>query len=134
MDQIQVSKVKFVDSQEIGRVRERKKPRGGGRNESSIGKGNLASGFESMLDARIHGAKVGARTHSAEVTRLGATDLGSEVPGRAQQGILGGVDVVGTSVPEYMAPSSAPQILAPTSVPCILRRAWIQSVRPSFPC
>ena len=41
----------------------------------------------------------------AKVTRLGATDLGSEVPGRAQQGILGGVDVAGTSAPEYMAPS-----------------------------
>jgi len=29
----------------------------------------------------------------AEVTRLGATDLGAKVPGRALQGILGGVDV-----------------------------------------
>ena len=56
----------------------------------------------------------------AEVTRLGATDLGSEVPGRAQQGILGGVHMAGTSAPEFMAPSSAPQILAPTSEPCIL--------------
>ena len=59
-------------------------------------------------------------THGAEVTCLGATDLGSEVPGRAQQGILGDVDVAGTSVPEYMASSSAPQILAPSSAPCIL--------------
>ena len=42
---------------------------------------------------------VGARTHGSEVTRLGATDLGSEVPGRAQQAILGGVDVAGTSEP-----------------------------------
>ena len=40
---------------------------------------------------------VGARTLGSEVTRLGATDLSSEVPGRAQQGILGGVDVAGTS-------------------------------------
>ena len=40
---------------------------------------------------------VGARTHDVEVKRLGATDLGSEVPGRAQQGILGGVHVAGTS-------------------------------------
>ena len=63
---------------------------------------------------------VGARTHGAEVTRLGATDLGFKVPGRAQQGILGGVDVTGTSTQEYMAPSSAPQILAPTSKPYIL--------------
>jgi len=60
---------------------------------------------------------IGARTHDAEVTRLGATDLGSELPGRAQQIILGGVDVAGTSAPEYMAPSSAPWILAPTSEP-----------------
>ena len=45
-------------------------------------------------------------THGAEVTRLGATDLGSEVPGRTQQDILGGVDVAGTSASEYMAPSS----------------------------
>ena len=43
-----------------------------------------------------------------EVTRLGATDLGAEVPGRALQEILGGVDVTGISTPEYMAPSSAP--------------------------
>ena len=49
--------------------------------------------------------EVGARTYGVEVTRLGATDLSSNVPGRAQQGILGGVDVAGTSAPEYMAPS-----------------------------
>ena len=42
---------------------------------------------------------VGARTHGSEVTRLGATDLGSEVPGHAQQDILGDVDVTGTSEP-----------------------------------
>ena len=67
---------------------------------------------------------VGAITHGAEVTRLGVTDLGSEVPRRAQQGILGDVDVVGTSAPEYMAPSSASQILTPTSEPLddVLRR------------
>ena len=56
----------------------------------------------------------------AEVTRLGATDLGSEVPGRAQQGSLGGVDMAGTSALEYMAPSSALQILTPSSAPQIL--------------
>ena len=55
---------------------------------------------------------VGAMTHDTEVTRLSATDFGSEVPGRAQQGFLGGVDVTGTSAPEYMTSSSAPQILA----------------------
>ena len=56
----------------------------------------------------------------AEVTRLGATDLGSEMPDCAQQGILDGVDVAGTSALEYMAPSSVPQILTPSSTPCIL--------------
>ena len=45
-----------------------------------------------------------------EVTCLGVTDLGSEVPDRAQQGIVGGVHVAGTSTPEYMTPS----ILAPS--------------------
>jgi len=60
----------------------------------------------------------------AEVTRLGATDLGSEVPGCAQQSILGGIDMAGTPTPEYMAPSLAPQILASTSEPLddVLRR------------
>ena len=43
-------------------------------------------------------------THSTEVTRLGATDFGSEVSDRAQQGILGDIDIAGTSTPEYMAP------------------------------
>ena len=71
--------------------------------------------------------------HGAEVKRLGATDLGCEVPGRAQQGILGGVDVVGTSVPEYMAPSSAPQILAPTSAPCILAPSTDSKPTAKFP-
>ena len=51
---------------------------------------------------------VGARNHGAEVTRLGAIDLDFEVPDRAQQSMLGDVDVVGTSTLEYMAPSSAP--------------------------
>ena len=50
----------------------------------------------------------------AEVTRLGATDLDVEMPGRALQEILGGVDVAGTLAPKYMASSSAPQILAPS--------------------
>jgi len=33
-----------------------------------------------------------------KVTRFGATDLGSEVPGHAQQKILGGVDVAGARI------------------------------------
>ena len=51
---------------------------------------------------------VGARTHGSEVTRLGVTDLGSEVLGRAQQGILGGVNVAGTLEPQILTPSSEP--------------------------
>ena len=42
----------------------------------------------------------------AEVTCLGATDLDTEVPGRALQEILDDVDVTGTSTLEYMASSS----------------------------
>jgi hypothetical protein len=44
---------------------------------------------------------------------VGATDLSSEVPGRAQQGIRGGADVAGTSEPQILTPSSEPRILAP---------------------
>ena len=63
--------------QEIGRVRERKKPRGGGRNESSVAKGSLASGLESILGARIHGAELGTKICGAD---LGAKICGAEVP------------------------------------------------------
>ena len=56
-------------------------------------------------------------SHSAEVTRLDATDLSSKVPDRAQQKILGGVDVADTSAPEYMTPSSEPHVLTPSSTP-----------------
>ena len=49
---------------------------------------------------------VGVRNHGAEVTRLGAINLDAEVPGRAQQAILGGVHVAGTSTPQIMTPSS----------------------------
>ena len=69
--------------QEIGRVRERKNLRErGGRNESSLDKGNLAVGFESMLGARKHGSEVGA------------TDLGAEAP---------------TSEPCFLAPRYRPR-------------------------
>jgi hypothetical protein len=46
---------------------------------------------------------VNARTHGSEVTRLGVTDLSSEIPNRAQQDILGGVDVIDTSKPQILA-------------------------------
>jgi len=48
------------------------------------------------------------RNHGAEVTRLGA------MSGRAQQTILRGVHVIGTSAPQILAPISAPCILAPS--------------------
>ena len=68
---------------------------------------------------------VGGRTHGVEVTCLGATDLGSEMSGRTQQDMLGGVDVAGTSAPEYIVPSSVPQISAPRPVaPSIDNHVW----------
>ena len=63
---------------------------------------------------------VGARTHGSEVTRLGATDLGSEVPGHAQQAILGGVDVAGTSEPWILAPSMDSKPTAKIPLPRLL--------------
>ena len=64
--------------------------------------------------------RVGVMTHDAEVTRLGATNLGSEVPGRAQHDILGGVHVAGTSVPEYMASSMDSKHVAKFPLPRLL--------------
>jgi len=52
----QIHRFKRLGGLGRGRTRER-----GGRNESSLGKGNLAMGFESMLGgARIHGSEVPA--------------------------------------------------------------------------
>ena len=56
----------------LGRGRNRE---GGGRNESSLGKGNLAVGFECMLGVRIHGAELGATDLVAD---LGAMYSGAE--------------------------------------------------------
>ena len=61
----------------LGGLRRRRNREGGGRNESSVGKGNLASGFECMLGARTHGARVSAKICGAE---LGAMCSGAEVP------------------------------------------------------
>ena len=71
--------------------------------------------LNSSLDPRV-----GARTHGAELTRLSATDLGFEVPGRAQQGILGGVRVAGTSAPEHMVPSMDSKPMAKFPLPRLL--------------
>ena len=60
----------------LGRGRNRE---GGGRNESSLGKRNLAVGLESMLGARIHGSEVGAELGTKICgSNLGAVDLDSE--------------------------------------------------------
>ena len=77
--------------------------------------------------------EVGARTHSSEITRLGAIDLSSDVPARAQQGILGGVDVAGTSVLEYMVPRPAPRFVASSSAPCILAPSMHSKPTTKFP-
>ena len=67
----QIHRFKKLDG--LGRARTRE---GGGRNKSSLSKGNLAVGFEFMLDARIHGSELGAEIHGSEVK---ATDLSSEL-------------------------------------------------------
>ena len=66
----------------LGRGRNRE---GGGRNESSLGKENLAVGLESMLGVRIHGAKVGAKICGAEVP---ATSTPPRMPCCARPGTL----------------------------------------------
>ena len=75
----------------LGRRRTRE---GGGRNESSLGKKNLAVGFESMFGARIHGSKLGAEIHGSEVR---ATDLGTELGAK-----ICGSEVLATSMPHRM--------------------------------
>ena len=56
----------------LGRGRNRE---GGGKNGSSLGKENLAVGFECMLGAIMHGAEVSAKICGAE---LGAMYSGAE--------------------------------------------------------
>ena len=68
----QICRFKRLGGLGRGRTRE-----GGGRNESSLGKGNLTVGFESMLGARIHSSEIGAEIHGSE---LGAEICGFEVP------------------------------------------------------
>jgi len=70
----QIRRFKRLGGLGRGRTRE-----GGGRNESILGKGNLAVGFESMLGPRIHGSELGAEIHGSEP---GATDLGAELGAR----------------------------------------------------
>jgi len=86
----QIHRFKRLDGLGRGRTRE-----GGGRNESSIGKENLAVGFESMLGARIHGSELGAEIHGSEV---GATDLGAEL----------GAKICGSEIPATSTPPRMP--------------------------
>jgi len=58
----QIHRFKRVGGLWRGRIRE-----GGRRNENSLGKGNLAVGFESMLGTRIHGFELGAEIHGSEI-------------------------------------------------------------------
>jgi len=90
---------------ELGRGRTRE---GGGRNESSLGKGNLAVGFESMLGARIHGSELTAEIHGSKV---GATDLGAELGAK-----ICGSKVPATSTPPRMAYCAWPGTSKPRSV------------------
>lgn len=43
---------------------------------------------------------IGAMSPDTEVTRLGAINLDAEIPGRAQQEILGDINMTGTSTSE----------------------------------
>jgi hypothetical protein len=58
----------------LGRAKTRE---GGGTNKSSLGQGNLAVVFESMLGTKIHGSEVGTKLHGSEV---GTKIYGSKVP------------------------------------------------------
>ena len=89
----------------LGRGRTREK---GGRNESSLGKRNLAVGFESMLGARIHGSELGAEIHGSEV---GATDLGAELGAK-----IYGSKVLAMSTPPRMPCYAWPGTSEPRSV------------------
>ena len=76
--------------------------------ESSLSKGNLAVGFESMLGARIHGSELGAEIHGSEV---GATDLGAELGAK-----ICGSELLATSTPPRMPWCAWPGTSDPRSV------------------
>ena len=73
--------------------------------ESSLGKENLVVGFESILDARIHGSELGAEIHGSEVR---ATDLGTELGAK-----ICGSEVLATSTPPRMPGCAWPGTLEP---------------------
>jgi len=98
---------RFKRLNELGRVKTRER---GGTNESSLGQGNLAMIFESMLGAKIHGSEVGAKLHGSE---LGVKICGSEVPATSAPPRL----------PCYARPGTSTSVVAPrlvTSEPCVL--------------
>ena len=91
--------------------------------ESSLGKWNLAMGFESMLGARIHGSELRDEIHGSKVgatdlgAELGAKICGSEVPATSTPPRMTCYAWPGTSEPRSVAPrhfTSAPWVLAPT--------------------
>ena len=92
----QIRRFKRLDGLGRGRNRE-----GGGRNESSLSKKNLAVGFESMLGARIHGSDVGAKICGAD---LGAMYSGAEVPATSTPPRMPCCARPGTSEPRSVAP------------------------------
>ena len=84
----------------LGRGRNQER---GGRNESSLGKGNLAVGFECMLGARIHGSEVGA-------------ELGTKICGAELGAVYSGAEVLATSTPLRMPCCARPGTSEPRSV------------------
>jgi len=77
---------------------------------------------------------VTVKTHGSEITHLGATNLGFEVLGHAQQRILGGTDMAGTSEPQILVPTSEPRSVAPTSEPWILAPSLDSETTTNFFC
>ena len=102
-NQGQIHRFKRLDELGRGRTQE-----GGGRNESSLGKRNLAVGFESTLGTRIHGSELGAEIHASEVE---ATDLGAELGAK-----ICGSEVPATSTPPRMLCCARPGTSEPRSV------------------
>ena len=92
----QIRRFKRLDGLGRGRTREV-----GGRNESSLSKGNLAVGFESMLGARVRGSEVGATDLVAD---LGAMFSSAEVPATSTPPRMPCCARLGTSEPRFMAP------------------------------
>ena len=86
----------------LGGLRRGRNREGGGRNDSSLGKGNLATRIEIMLGARIHGSEVGDKICCAE---LSAMYSGVEVPAMSTPPRMPYCARPGTSEPRSVAPT-----------------------------